>query len=147
MLHGAGARFFMCLAKTLPTFASRIPKPKSKSCFVNMRRSGPRSWPATSSNLFEEVAGQDLGPERRMFTKQDLDFGFGILLANVGKVFAKHMKNRAPAPWSIGHGSSTSFRREAFQKLGGFDARFGGGAPLKACDDTEMFYRILKAGH
>jgi glycosyltransferase involved in cell wall biosynthesis len=100
-----------------------------------------------ASNLFEEVAGQDLGPERRVFTKQDLEFGLGILLANVGKVFAKHMKNRAPAPWSIGHGSSTSFRREAFQKLGGFDARFGGGAPLKACDDTEMFYRILKAGH
>lgn len=100
-----------------------------------------------ASNLFEEVAGQDLGPERRVFTKQDLEFGLGILLANVGKVFAKHMKNRAPVPWCIGHGSSTCFRREAFQKLGGFDARFGGGAPLKACDDTEMFYRILKAGH
>jgi len=100
-----------------------------------------------ASNLFEEVAGQDLGPDRRVFTKQDLEFGLGILLANVGKVFAKHMKNRAPVPWCIGHGSSTSFRREVFQQLGGFDARFGGGAPLKACDDTEMFYRILKAGH
>ena len=100
-----------------------------------------------ASDLFEEVAGQDLGTERRVFTKQDLEFGPSVLLANLGKVFAKHMKNHAPVPWCIGHGSSTSFRREAFKQLGGFDDRFGGGAPLKACDDTEMFYRILKSGH
>ncbi|MFO1488358.1 MAG: glycosyltransferase family 2 protein [Verrucomicrobiota bacterium] len=100
-----------------------------------------------ASDLFEEVAGQDLGKERRVFTKQDLEFGPAVLLANLGKVFAKHMKNHAPVPWCIGHGSSTSFRREAFRQLGGFDDRFGGGAPLKACDDTEMFYRILKSGH
>jgi GT2 family glycosyltransferase len=65
----------------------------------------------------------------------------------VVKVFAKHMKSRAPVPFGIGHGSSTSFRREAFRQIKGFDERLGGGAPLKSADDTEMFWRILKSGH
>lgn len=97
-------------------------------------------------DLFEEVAGQDLGRTGRKFTRQDLQFGVGFLLGNLGKLFAKHMKSSAPMPWCIGHGSSTAFRREAFAQLGGFDERFGGGAPLKSCDDTEMFVRILKSG-
>jgi glycosyltransferase involved in cell wall biosynthesis len=98
-------------------------------------------------NLFEEVAGQDLGVERRIFSEQDLQFGIGMFVSNVMKVFAKHMKSRAPGPWCIGHGSSMAFRREVFAQLGDFDERLGGGAPLKSCDDTEMFYRILKSGH
>jgi glycosyltransferase involved in cell wall biosynthesis len=102
---------------------------------------------AGACNLFEEVAGQDLGPEKREFTKKNLEFGIGLFLSNLAKVFAKHMKSRAPGPWSIGHGSSMAFRREVFDQLGKFDERLGGGAPLKSCDDTEMFYRVLKSGH
>jgi len=102
---------------------------------------------AGACDLFEEVAGQDLGGEPRVFSEADLRFGLGIFLANIKKIFAKHMKSRAPGPWCIGHGSSTAFRKEVFGRLGGFDERLGGGAPLKSCDDTEMFYRILKSGH
>jgi glycosyltransferase involved in cell wall biosynthesis len=100
-----------------------------------------------ASNLFEEVAGQDLGGEKRSFTPEDVRGGIGFLLANIGKVFAKHMKSRAPAPFGIGHGSSLSFRREFFEKTGGCDVRFGAGAPFKGCDDLEMLYRVLKSGH
>jgi GT2 family glycosyltransferase len=57
------------------------------------------------------------------------------------------MKSAAPGPWSIGHGSSMAFRRDVFKTLGKFDERLGGGAPLRSCDDTEMFYRVLMAGH
>ncbi|HEY4415312.1 MAG TPA: glycosyltransferase [Verrucomicrobiae bacterium] len=119
--------------------------------------STPEIWACTAriiqqhtggaSDLFEEVAGQDLGGEKRIFTPKDVQGGFNFLFANIGKIFAKHMKSRAPAPFGIGHGSSLAFRREAFQKLGGFDVRFGAGAPLKGCDDLEMLYRILKSGH
>jgi GT2 family glycosyltransferase len=102
---------------------------------------------AGASDLFEEVAGQDLGGEKREFTRQNLQFGIGMFFSNLAKIFAKHMKSQAPGPWSIGHGSSMAFRREVFEKLGKFDERLGGGAPLRSCDDTEMFYRVLMAGH
>jgi GT2 family glycosyltransferase len=100
-----------------------------------------------ASGLFEEVAGQDLGTERRVFAPADVQGGIGFVLTNVRKVFAKHMKSGAPAPFGIGHGSSLSFRKRVFETLGGFDVRFGGGAPFKGCDDIEMLYRVLKGGH
>jgi GT2 family glycosyltransferase len=100
-----------------------------------------------ASGLFEEVASQDLGKERRVFTPADVQGGIGFVLANVRKVFAKHMKSGAPAPFGIGHGSSLSFRKKVFDTLGGFDVRFGGGAPFKGCDDIEMLYRVLRGGH
>ena len=119
--------------------------------------SDPNVWACTgrviqhhtggASDLFEEVAGQDLGGEKRTFTPEDVRGGIGFLLKNIGKVFAKHMKSRAPAPFGIGHGSSLSFRREFFEKTGGCDERFGAGAPFKGCDDLEMLYRVLKSGH
>jgi GT2 family glycosyltransferase len=117
----------------------------------------PSVWAATgrvvqhssagACDLFEEVAGQDLGGDRRVFSKKDLEFSAGMFFSNVAKIFAKHMKSRAPGPWCIGHGSSMAFKREVFERLGTFDERLGGGAPLKSCDDTEMFYRVLKSGH
>lgn len=100
-----------------------------------------------ASALFEEVAGQDLGGEKRRFTPADVRGGIGFLLSNIGKVFAKHMKSRAPVPFGIGHGSSLSFRKKVFETTGNFDVRFGAGAPFKGCDDLEMLYRVLKGGH
>ena len=100
-----------------------------------------------ASGLFEEVAGQDLGRDRRVFTPVDVQGGLGFVLSNVRKVFARHMKSGAPAPFGIGHGSSLSFRKKVFETLGGFDVRFGGGAPFKGCDDIEMLYRVLRGGH
>ncbi|HEX7471123.1 MAG TPA: glycosyltransferase [Verrucomicrobiae bacterium] len=100
-----------------------------------------------AADLFEEVAGQDLGETRRVFTPKDVHFGIGMLLGNVGKVFAKHMKSQGPAPWCVGHGSSMSFRKIALDTLGGFDNRLGAGAPLKSGEDIDINYRILKSGH
>jgi GT2 family glycosyltransferase len=127
------------LAQTLRNFSD----PAVWACTARVVQHGNEG----ARDLFEEVAGQDLGVERRVFSKTDLEFGVGIFVSNLAKVFAKHMKSRAPGPWCIGHGSSMAFRREVFAELGNFDERLGGGAPLKSCDDTEMFYRILKAGH
>jgi len=100
-----------------------------------------------ASGLFEEVAGQDLGVEKRIFTKDDIRFDLGVLLVNVTKVFAKHMKGRAPVPFGVGHGSSMAFRREAFRVNGAFDERYGWGKPFGGCEDIEILYRTLKSGH
>jgi glycosyltransferase involved in cell wall biosynthesis len=100
-----------------------------------------------AADLFEEVAGQDLGEVRRIFTPQDVTFSFRKLVANAGKVFAKHLKSKGFAPWCVGHGSSMSFRKAALEQLGGFDNRLGGGAVLHAGEDIDIHYRILKSGH
>jgi GT2 family glycosyltransferase len=101
-----------------------------------------------AADLFEEVAGQDLGGERRVFGPEDIRFSPGFVLANVTKIFAKHLKSAAPVPFGIGHGSSMAFRRVALEKLGGFDERFGGESIIQyAIEDIELFYRALKSGH
>lgn len=117
--------------------------------------SDPTVWACTArivqhtregaADLFEEVAGQDLGETKRIFTGKDVQFGIGFLLANVTKVFSKHMKARAPVPFGIGHGSGMTFRKEVFEKVGKFDERFGSGAKILGCDDLEMLYRVLKS--
>jgi len=101
----------------------------------------------TAADLFEEVAGQDLGEIRREFVPDDVRFSVGLIMRNVMKVFAKHMKGKGLAPWNVGHGSSMSFRKSALDELGGFDDRLGAGAPLKSGEDIDINYRILKSGH
>jgi GT2 family glycosyltransferase len=98
------------------------------------------------ADLFEEVAGQDLGGERRQFSPADIRFNLAFLFGNLGKIFAKHMKARAPVPFGIGHGSSMAFKKETLAKIGNFDERFGSSSPFKGCEDIEMLYRVLKAG-
>lgn len=82
-----------------------------------------------AADLFEEVAGQDLGEIRRMFTPKEVNFSAGLIFRNMLKVFAKHMKGKGLAPWNVGHGSSMSFRKSALDELGGFDNRLGAGRP------------------
>ena len=107
---------------------------------------GPEIWGCSSriiphrsesaADLFEEVAGQDLGENRRVFQPEEVRFSLGLILQNVGKVFAKHMKGKGLAPWCVGHGSSMSFRKIALDQLGGFDNRLGAGAPLRSAART-----------
>jgi glycosyltransferase involved in cell wall biosynthesis len=101
----------------------------------------------SAADLFEEVAGQDLGENRRVFQPEEIRFSLGLILQNVGKVFAKHMKGKGLAPWCVGHGSSMSFRKCALDQLGGFDNRLGAGAPLRSGEDIDINYRILRSGH
>lgn len=100
----------------------------------------------SAADLFEEVAGQDLGENRRVFRPEEVRFSIGLILENIGKVFAKHMKGKGLAPWCVGHGSSMSFRKLALDQLGGFDNRLGAGAPLRSGEDIDINYRVLRSG-
>ncbi len=46
----------------------------------------------------------------------------------------------------FGHGASMGIRREAFQQIGGFDPVLGAGGPLRAWEDRDLGYRVLRAG-
>lgn len=43
-------------------------------------------------------------------------------------------------------GGNLALHRDVLERVGGFDQRLGPGTPLYAADDTDFFYRALKAG-
>ena len=49
-------------------------------------------------------------------------------------------------PWYLGSGGNMAFRRTAFEQCGGFDVVLGAGAPLQACEDLDIGYRMLYFG-
>jgi glycosyltransferase involved in cell wall biosynthesis len=54
---------------------------------------------------------------------------------------------RWPAhPFRLGSGFNLSLRREALEEVGAFDERLGAGARFSSAEDTDMLYRLLKAG-
>jgi GT2 family glycosyltransferase len=44
------------------------------------------------------------------------------------------------------HGANFAFRREALERIGGFDERFGAGTALASAEDTDALARVLAAG-
>jgi GT2 family glycosyltransferase len=54
---------------------------------------------------------------------------------------------RSPmSPFGLGHGFNVAFRRAALERVGPFDERLGAGAQVPSAEDTDMLYRVMKAG-
>jgi glycosyltransferase involved in cell wall biosynthesis len=49
-------------------------------------------------------------------------------------------------PWGIGSGGNTAVRRDWLRRIGGFDEALGASSPGKAAEDTDVLYRLLRAG-
>lgn len=49
-------------------------------------------------------------------------------------------------PWTVGSGGNTAVRREWLARVGGFDERLGAGTAGLAGEDTDLLYRLLRAG-
>jgi cellulose synthase/poly-beta-1,6-N-acetylglucosamine synthase-like glycosyltransferase len=106
-----------------------------------------RTWAVTGrivsfdpSLLFDRVACQDLGLEKRVFGPEDIAFRWSELFGSLAKVFHGQLKASAPAPYGIGHGGNVAFRRDRLEQLGRFNEAF-----WRASEDIEMFYRVLRA--
>jgi GT2 family glycosyltransferase len=56
------------------------------------------------------------------------------------------MRHLGSPVWRIGAGANMAFRRAAFELVGGFDERLGAGA-AGCSEDSELWYRLLAAGH
>lgn len=66
----------------------------------------------------------------------------GTLLPGVHAGTYRWPKN----PFGIGHGFNMSFRRAVFDDVGLFDEELGAGARYASGEDTDMFYRAMRAG-
>jgi Glycosyl transferase family 2 len=49
-------------------------------------------------------------------------------------------------PWLVGTGGNMVFPRETLIRAGGFDARFGAGAPVGSAEETDLVLRLLGQG-
>ena len=49
-------------------------------------------------------------------------------------------------PSNMGHGANMAWRREVLAGIGGFDESLGPGAPFRAAEDHDVFWRALQEG-
>lgn len=50
------------------------------------------------------------------------------------------------SPFELGSGFNFAFRREALEQAGPFDEELGAGGRFESAEDTDMLYRVLRAG-
>jgi len=96
------------------------------------------------SELFEKYMSFDRGDKKRTFTRQHINLL--RLLKAVTYLGRRSLSENLPAPWCVAGDGFYSFRKEIFQKVGYFDEDLRKGA-LSAGEDTDMLYRVLKAGY
>jgi GT2 family glycosyltransferase len=59
---------------------------------------------------------------------------------------AAHAFTAATDPFTCGDGANMAFRRAAWLAAGGMDEALGGGGALRAAEDVDLFWRVLRAG-
>lgn len=50
------------------------------------------------------------------------------------------------SPFGLGAGLNMALRRDALTAVGPFDEELGAGSTFPACEDTDMLYRVMRAG-
>jgi len=96
-----------------------------------------------SSNLYERTMSFDRGKNSKVFSKKNLQVR--CLFSTLTKVGQKRLGDQTPVPWAVGFGFC-SFQRRVFDIIGPFDINLGRGTKAVGADDTDIFYRVLKAG-
>lgn len=95
----------------------------------------PAGWLDALARAFEEAPGAGAVCGRAVTSAGDLQPG-----APAGVY-------RWPAhPFRLGSGFNLAVRRRALDEAGGFDEDLGAGAPFTSAEDTDLLYRILRAG-
>ena len=113
-------------------------------------------WPIRIIRCFDDpavmaatglVLPAELETDAQVAFEWDLGgFGQGFRPIRYDAEFFAAGRDRGVPVWRIGCGASMAFRRSAFAKVGLFDTRLGAGA--SGCsEDSELWYRLLAAGH
>lgn len=98
------------------------------------------------SQLFERLASFDRGSRRRVFDRKSISL-WSLSPKIFSRILSKQFREMTPAPWGVGYGNNIAYRRTVFDQIGFFDESLGPGTPAAASGDTDLTYRILKAGY
>jgi GT2 family glycosyltransferase len=92
----------------------------------------PRELETAAQQAFERYGGLGRGYERRRVEPSWLDA----------------LSPRTPPTWELGATANAAFRRALFfdPRVGLLDEALGAGTPAGCSEDTDLFYRILRAG-
>ena len=103
----------------------------------------------TTENIspFDVVCSQDLGYGFKVFDINDVSLNWRLIKRMVKSLFHKgQLRGSAPPPWGIGNGTCFAITKAMFNLVGGFNPRRTVGATSSACEDNDLFYRVLRAG-
>ncbi len=89
----------------------------------------PAELETEAQHLFERYLGSEAGRRRRLERRR---FATPFPPAGAGQV---------------GAGANMAFSRATLREVGGFDPAFDGGTPTRSGGDTEIFARMIAAGH
>lgn len=90
----------------------------------------PHALETTAQLAFEDAVG---------------GFGQGFRDREFDHEWLLRQRRRPAHVWKVGAGASVAFRREAFERVGGFDPRLGAGA-AGCSEDSELWHRLLTGG-
>jgi hypothetical protein len=128
---------------------------------AGLARARNRGW-RTASGAIVAFSDDDCYPARdylvqmrACFRERPLGFVGGRVLRfdpADADIATQTRRNRADLPPrayvrpGVIHGANFAFRREALERIGGFDERFGAGTALASAEDTDALARVLAAG-
>lgn len=92
------------------------------------------------------VLPAELRTSAQVVFEQHWSLGKGFVPRVFGPRFHDRRRRRATPVWEVGAGANMAFRRDAVLGLGGFDERLDVGA-AGCSGDSELWYRLLSAGH
>lgn len=99
-----------------------------------------------TSQLFEGLVSFDRGSKRRIFNRKSTSL-WSQSPKILSRILSKQFREMTPAPWGVGYGGNMMYRRSVFDSVGLFDEGLGPGTPAAASEDTDLVYRLLKAGY
>jgi GT2 family glycosyltransferase len=103
--------------------------------------------PAWLCELVRACSGSTAGATGRVLPLPSVRANLVAVSSRTSEEHRLHGAGSASPPWEVGTGGNLLLRREVLEAVGGFDERFGPGAPFKAAEDIELLERVLSAGY